>query len=349
SVVLIACDIIGLDRSDVEEVRVMAAARGVDPQALVVTCTHTHSGPDTIGLWGPDAMRSGVDPLYLAHVKRAIVEAAIEALAFGCPVMLRCATTRLPGFIKNIRDPQVVDDDLVAIQFAKPTGEVVATVLNLACHPEVLDDRSRLLSPDYAGAACRAVEAAVGGTAMHISGALGGMLSPDTADRTPAFVAHMGQAYAGTALDALAASEPIPVTQLSLQRVIFDLPLQNPLFAQAIAAGIVRPRPTPGQQMQTSCALIDLGLVQILTIPGELLPRLGGLLKAAMHAPCRMIAGLADDEIGYILPDDDFTPPDDYLDPGAHYEESMSPGPQTGSIILRAAHSLLVQSESPVR
>src|SRR6476661_4598945 len=51
--ILVACDLIGLSAPDVEDMRPMLAARDIDPDALVVACTHTHSGPDTIGLWGP--------------------------------------------------------------------------------------------------------------------------------------------------------------------------------------------------------------------------------------------------------------------------------------------------------
>ncbi|HEY3230097.1 MAG TPA: hypothetical protein VGJ87_12820, partial [Roseiflexaceae bacterium] len=67
--ILVACDLIGLERGDVEEIRAMLPARDIDPNGLVVACTHTHSGPDTLGLWGPDQATSGVDPVYMAAVK----------------------------------------------------------------------------------------------------------------------------------------------------------------------------------------------------------------------------------------------------------------------------------------
>src|SRR5437868_307552 len=98
--VLVVCDLIGLGRPDVEDIRAGLAARGVRSE-LVVACTHTHSGPDTIGLWGPGPTASGVDAVYLAALKQTIVAVAEEALTFCCPVQLRCATTTLPGYITN--------------------------------------------------------------------------------------------------------------------------------------------------------------------------------------------------------------------------------------------------------
>lgn len=340
--ILAVCDLIGLDRNDVLDVRAALDTRGVDSSGLVVACTHTHSGPDTLGLWGENRNSSGVDHLYLTAVKQAIVEVAIEALTFCCPVRMRCAMTRLPGYIANFRDPGVVDDQLAALQFVKPDGEVVATLMNLACHPEVLWDESTLISADYAGYACRAVEERAGGVALHVSGALGGMLSPDTDDHSPAFAERMGRAYAETALAALAGSPAVDVTRLDVQRAEFDLPLANPLLSMARQAGTLRPRSPVAGQISTSCTFIHLGPAQIITVPGELLPRAGFELKAALPGPCKILIGLADDEIGYILPDDEFITPADYANPGRQYEESMSLGPTTGSLVLAAARGLIV-------
>jgi hypothetical protein len=337
--VLVACDLIGLGRPDVEDMRAALAARGVQAD-LVVACTHTHSGPDTIGLWGPAPTASGVNAAYLAALKQTVVAVAEEALTFCCPVKLRCATTALPGFIGNLRTPGLVDDQLTALQFEKPDGEIVATLLNLACHPEVLNETSTLISADYAGAACQAVEAAAGGTALHVSGALGGMLSPAIELRNAAGVAAMGQAYAEAALRALAQAPLIDADQLIARRAIFEIPLANPIYTMASEIGLVRRRDT-GHSLTTSCTYIDLGPAQLIGIPGELLPRLGFELKAALPGPCRMLINLADDELGYILPDDEFVTPADYLNPGKQYEESMSPGPNTGSLVLAAAKALI--------
>lgn len=338
--VIVACDLIGLDRSDVLDVRAALNAHGIDPSGLVIACTHTHSGPDTLGLWGPDRYVSGVDTFYLATVKQAIVEAAIEALTFCCPARMRCAMTRLPGYIANFRDPGIVDDDVAALQFVKLDGEVIATLLNLACHPEVLDGESTLISADYAGYACRHVETQVGGVALHLSGALGGMLSPDTRDRTPAWAERMGRAYAAAALTALAAAA-IDADRLEVRRTEFDLPLVNPLLLMAQQMGVLRVRQPVNGTITTSCTSIDLGPAQIITLPGELLPRLGFAIKTAMPGPCKILVGLADDEIGYILPDDEFVTPADYMNPGRQYEESMSIGPTTGSRILAVVQGLI--------
>jgi hypothetical protein len=91
----------------------------------------------------------------------------------------------------------------------------------------------------------------------------------------------------------------------------------------------------------TELAYLNLGGLQLISVPGEPLPKLGYALKALLPGPFRMIAALAEDELGYILPDDDFTAPANYFDPGEQYEESMSIGPQTGSLLLAAVRELV--------
>src|SRR5262245_63356759 len=167
------------------------------------------------------------------------------------------------------------------------------------------------------------------------------MLSPALEQRNADGVAAMSQAYAGAALEALAQSELAEVPKFEFRRATFSLPMTNPLFAKAQEIGVLRRRGLAEGQLTTTCAYVDLGPAQMITVPGELLPRLGFELKAALPGPCRLLVGLADDELGYILPDDEFVAPADYMNPGAQYEESVSMGPRTGSLVLAAARELI--------
>jgi hypothetical protein len=79
-------------------------------------------------------------------------------------------------------------------------------------------------------------------------------------------------------------------------------------------------------------------------VPGELLPRLGLDFKARMRAGGAgeaVIVGLANDELGYILAQEEFSEPADYAAPGDRYEESMSVGPEAGPILAASLERLL--------
>ena len=89
--------------------------------------------------------------------------------------------------------------------------------------------------------------------------------------------------------------------------------------------------------------MLRLGPVWLAHVPGELLPKLGLQLKQAMRscgASVTGILGLANDELGYILPDEDYIYPQNPLDPGEHYEETMSTGPNAGSQLMTALESI---------
>lgn len=72
SVVIVSLDLIGLFHDDVEDIR-------GNKNDIIIACTHQHSGPDTLGLWGPDETTSGVNPEYLAFVKGKVREAIDKA------------------------------------------------------------------------------------------------------------------------------------------------------------------------------------------------------------------------------------------------------------------------------
>ncbi len=125
-------------------------------------------------------------------------------------------------------------------------------------------------------------------------------------------------------------------------------------------------------------SVVELGPVRILGIPGELLPELaiGGYDGSQIHSPSQMLVddgnenppdlsaapegpylqerlggeypwvlGLANDEIGYIIPPYDFVLHDSVPwlmeAEGDHYEETNSLGPQTAPLIEAQADQLI--------
>ncbi len=53
------------------------------------------------------------------------------------------------------------------------------------------------------------------------------------------------------------------------------------------------------------------------------------------------VIGLANDELGYILPYENFVYPRNPFNPGDHYEETMSIGPEAGPHLLAALRTLI--------
>jgi hypothetical protein len=349
---VLVCDLIGLLRAEVQAIgeaaRAAAAERGLDLGTLVVACTHTHSGPDTIGLWGPSRFRSGVDPGYQSWLRSQIVEVALEALSTLHTAQLRVGRGEMDAWLKNALQHEITDRELSALQATTEEGETVFTLLNLACHPEVMWNDNTLISADYAGAACRAVEAQAGGTAVFASADLGGMMTPDVPEHTFETAEHMGRDVARTAMDALRAGEKLAPQSLTIRQREVRIPLENPLFKFALATGVL-PRLSRDKEgkVVTRVSLIDLGDLRLVTTPGELLPGPGMALREMLGVPYRLLIGLADDELGYLIPSDQFVYPRNPFRPGSHYIETMSLSRYAMPLLMEAWAALLAPPLHP--
>ncbi len=94
TLILCAVDLICFFHPDVLEVirRVQEEAANVQ---IIIAATHTHHGPDTMGLWGPDNRHSGVDPVYLSGLKDRIVATLLASIQKMAPVSLKATSVHV--------------------------------------------------------------------------------------------------------------------------------------------------------------------------------------------------------------------------------------------------------------
>lgn len=343
-ILVLALDLISLHRGQCQAIEQGMQARLPGAQALIA-CTHTHHGPDTLGLWGPDDQTSGVDAYYMERVLAAAVETAVYAAAATQPARLARTAVHVHGVAKNARDPQILDEELTCLQFRAVDGErPLATWLIFACHPEVLWDQNPHITSDYMYTLRRTVETETGAPCVGHVGALGGMMTPDVVARSFAEAEEMGWTLAQAALQQLANTPAADVAQISYARREYSLPMENPLFRMAAAAGLLPNVEREDGTILTEASLLRLDDAWIFAVPGELLPKLGLEYRRMMEAAgarVTAVLGLANDELGYILPAEDFTAPGNYLAPGDSYEESMSVTAQAGPALTAALASIL--------
>ena len=202
-VAIVALDVVGYFNAEIQTIRAL-----VDPASavdyLVVHSTHQHEGPDTIGIWGPNQLVSGVDLAYLDFINQSVADCVDEAVANLAPARLKFATTDSTGLSLGldveddgfgVADGKVlVDDDLLApdtdgrIVDARlaimqattlgPPHDVLATLVNFASHPESMGSNNTIVTSDFPHYAREAIEASQGGTAIWVSGDLGVLQGP---------------------------------------------------------------------------------------------------------------------------------------------------------------------------
>jgi hypothetical protein len=346
--VLCALDLIGLFRPYVQEIVQGVCSRygGTNPPEILIASLHPHAGPDTMGLWGPDSRTGGVDPRYLAEVKdkaEAAILSALAATTQEAPKM-KSVCLRVPGLAKNARNPEIIEDELTALQFLDTENRPLVSLFDFPCHPEVLWEHNTQISADYVGSLRRAVEAVTAAPCIFFSGALGGMMTPEVKDHSFAEAEQMGQALAKAGLEALGNARGVPVEAISLQKKEIRVKLTNPLYQFAFWRKLLPDVRDRQGRITSEVNLIKIGPAWFATIPGELLPRLGLALKTSMRAAGALVPGvisLANDELGYILPAEDFHFPLNPFKPGKHYEETNSISKAVGPAVMQAFQSLL--------
>lgn len=135
----------------------IASATGVPENHIVLTATHTHSGPSTVAYVSNEADPT-VPPLdtgYLTLFEDGMVEAACAAHANAKEVELGLAIADGSCVGGNRRDPSGPRDAEVPVLVARSLeGENIAAMLVCAMHPTVLHEDSKLVSADFPGA-CR--------------------------------------------------------------------------------------------------------------------------------------------------------------------------------------------------
>ncbi|HBY60452.1 MAG TPA: hypothetical protein DEH78_11555 [Solibacterales bacterium] len=377
--VLCGVDSIGLFFDDVKRIRAKA------PEAdVIVAATHVHQAPDTMGLWGPAAGKSGLNEAYVDYVVDRTAEAVREAIADLRPAVLRLAKVSHPdldSFIHDTRPPVRHDAELVVLAAEDAAGRIIGTLLNWANHPEALDSKNTLITSDYPAYLHPVIEKKTGGVSVFINGAVGGMQSPlgakvaDPAAGSPArqgtfrFAELIGARVAELALDALHGAARIRISAALFREELVHIPMENAGYQLALAAGVFagRKKPAPDGSTVTPVGYVLLEddrrrpALEIALIPGEMYPELsvGGIerydgadfpqaplepaIKQQMKAPYRMLFGLANDEIGYIIPKAEWDASAPWLRgaPKRWYGEVNAVGPEAAPRIAGAFSQLV--------
>ncbi len=153
---------------------------GLPPEAIMLSATHTHSGPvvtpklDDKG----DAVVPNPDPAYLTLFENGMVEAAERAFRAARPAEIGLAVAQVSGVGTNRRSPEGPADPEVPVLMVRDAAKhtPLAAMTVYAMHPTVLHEDSKLVSADFPGMARRYLQAKVLGAdcpVLHHTGAAG--------------------------------------------------------------------------------------------------------------------------------------------------------------------------------
>lgn len=390
---LVILDVIGFMHDDVVDIRKMLPKEWGLTYTIVAS-THTHEGPDLMGIWGETPFKSGINVQYKQFVKKQIVKSIEIAVNNLRPARLEVSQDLTGAIcqIKDTRQPEVFDAGVRFIKVVdKDNDETLGSLLAWGNHPETLWSENLLVSSDFPHFFREGVEkgvflgdslikSGIGGVSIYMNGAVGGLMcthpshpitNPFTEEeiREPSFekAAAQGRQLSLLALEAMEKpSEVIETAGISLVVRTLELPIKNTLFKLAGALGVLDRRMAGWMKMRTELAVFSIGSISFVTVPGEIYPEIinGGIeapegqdfeidpvevppVRDMMPGKYKFVIGLANDEIGYIIPKSqwDTKSPFTYGSKKSPYGEENSLGPETGPILHRNLLEMLAELE----
>lgn len=217
----------------------------------------------------------------------------------------------------------------------------------------------------------------IGGTAVYINGAIGGLMTtrpnfpiPDPLNKT----IYSGATYAKTraqgyqiaklVLESVRSNENMTINEgkIDLISKTVCLPVDNWKFRLGFFLGVIDRSMTGWMKTVSEVAAFRIGPASFISVPGEIYPEMvnGGIeaplgqdfelspqevppLRDLMTGKFKFVLGLANDEIGYIIPKSEWDTKHPYLyhDHDSPYGEENSMGPKTATIIYRELVNLL--------
>jgi len=158
-VALVNVDVIGVERELIREFRSsLGSALGIEPNQVMVTATHTHSGPSGI--------RIGPQPL-ADDLRRCLLDTMLYATQSACNDLQDCRVSfgvgHVSGLSQNRRHPAgPAPSDVPTLLIETMSGKTITVITSFACHPTVLTHHNLQYSADYPGAVAKTVARAAG-------------------------------------------------------------------------------------------------------------------------------------------------------------------------------------------
>lgn len=304
-------DMIGYGNDDIIDIRTQVQEQS-DIDYVMVSSTHTHEGPDLIGLWGESYTSSGVDPEYRQSVIEKTVSSILEAYQKRKPAKIRFSqdlTGAIP-YVTDTRKPTVLDPGLRMMHVQDATSDsTLGTLISWANHPETLWNKNLLISSDFPHYIREGVEKGtyfqdslvmkgLGGVAIFANGSIGGLMTthptfgiphPHTGEilKEPGYekTEAQGTAIAELVLESIRAHPDtlaLEKAALVVKANTIELPLANPLYKLAMVLGVLDRGVTNFWTMRSELAYWKLGPAEFLHHPAEIYPE---IVNGGVEAP----------------------------------------------------------------
>ena len=343
--------------------------------------THNHAGIDTMGIWGRLPFKSGKDEKFMSLLFDAVKECAFEAYKSRRDGDLYLGEIEVPDMQEDIRTPEVYSKTLTRFRFVPRDNSNETWLLNFASHSESLQGCNHLVSADFPCYLRERIKQQTNADTFYTVGAIGGMISMNIDNEDILIKEHrllestrnIGYKLADYAMAINNDRKLQPLVNFARKEFYVDV--ENPVLTVAGYIGLLdadkfTPKDTSAYWcLKSEITYFEIGDKKLLLLPGELFPELvfGGALDAENSGTGRgkevnpklicditgdeniLVFGLANDELGYILPPNDFVlnKKSPYIEKAVdvhnrrHYEETNSAGPETAQTVADVTEEII--------
>ncbi len=319
----------------------VARDTGLAVANILVSSTHTHNSPDSVGVWGGGTVANNKGP-YLSRVKTQTVSAIEASLRALRPAALRVGTADVSALASTLpqvaRDPTAypVDHTMRVLQANDARDcSPIATLVNVSIHATAAgqingpggDQAKGLIDPDWPGRVASDLERDLPGDgAVVMSGAVGRTQPAfpvgtdphgDPVTEAGAYGDVMNRRVETAVSDSRPVDQgPVGVADATLNEELAEpalVPLfaaeqgiSNPIGGQLVIGGVMRSNLPPyavGTVLRGEVQTFRLGSLLMAGAPGEAYPEVQTeLAKRVQSASSPFVFSLAGDQLGYTPP-----------------------------------------------
>lgn len=297
---------------------------------IIAASTHSHSAPDSTGVWGgllrPEHER-------IAEGAVSAIAAAVDALE---PATISIGQAQCPDLLRNqcgYEPHDTVEETLTVLSTTSASGESLGRILHFSAHATVASGRE--ISSDWYGEVARQLDDRLGSSTVVLPGAIGRTQPAIRGDGSQGAVVTYASRVFEKAMAAIESSSPLPIDQVGFATETVALKISNPLL-RSISHLIDRAEPVA----ETHTSAIRLGPVMIAGFPGEVYPNIGDAIREKTPESTVLPVSLTGDQIGYLI-----YPAGSYgrilRDAYKNDNSYFCPSPKAGEVLLESALRLI--------
>jgi neutral ceramidase len=304
-IAMVAFDLLAIDFAEADEIRRRAVALGFKPENVVISASHTHSGPPSINMGfvqkDGELAREVVDKAELV-IREAILAMTRASITTGSAQFTESANrrqrTRLRRTVIGVNLNGPVDHEISYIAIEGEREKII--VLNFGCHPVI--NGTPFATADYI-AGTREAMASAGYTAtIFLCGALGDVDPCDREQRLSlkqkgldaAF--DFGRRIAQAVLTSLSNVSPEPNPRIALASATLETSLPR-LAAREGEGNMQRELLVQGVRVANSF---------LVSFPGEIFAQSSLDLKSKFRGRSLSVISCANGYIGYVARSDEY-------------------------------------------